>query len=202
MRTIKRAVAVLPLFLSLCGCAGLEPTAASQATKLTLVEGAASLKTGEAPPPPGFVAFCQRYPGQCEADAAAPRRIALTPDMLQVMRLVNVAMNRSIRPEEDRAHYGLDEYWTIPLDGYGDCDEYVLVKRKALLDLGFPEPSLRIAEVFAPRFVRHVVLIVSTDKGNYVLDNLKDDVATWDRAAYGWVKWQDPQSSSGWMSLE
>jgi predicted transglutaminase-like cysteine proteinase len=68
------------------------------------------------------------------------------------------------------------------------------------LNLGFPEPALRIAEVFTPRFVRHEVLVVSTDKANYVLDNLKDDVTTWDETDYAWLKWQDPDSPSGWTS--
>ena len=124
----------------------------------------------------------------------------LTADTLQTIRLVNIAMNRAILSKEDSDHYGRAEFWTIPIDGYGDCDDYVLVKRKALLNLGFPEPALRIAEVFTARFVRHEVLVVSTDKANYVLDNLKDDVTTWDRTDYAWLKWQDPDSPSGWTS--
>ena len=111
-------------------------------------------------------------------------------------------MNRAIRPEEDIDHYGRIEFWTIPLDGFGDCDDYVLVKRKALLNLGFPEPALRIAEVFLAGLERHAVLTVKTDRGNFVLDNLRDDVVAWNRTDYAWIKWQDPKSRSGWSSLE
>jgi predicted transglutaminase-like cysteine proteinase len=111
---------------------------------------------------------------------------------------VNAATNGAIAPRADIAHYGIEEYWTIPTDGYGDCDDYVLAKRSALIALGIPEPALRIAIVFTPRFVRHTVLIVATDKGTYVLDNLRSDIVSWDKADYGWIKRQDPLSRSGW----
>ena len=201
-----RATAAILLFSGLCGCAS---HSSSSIVKSDLSAGALSssnhveprLKPDDVRPPLGFVAFCQRFSDQCAARDVLPLQVLLTEDTLQEIEAVNVAINRAIRPEEDRAHYGVEEYWTIPIDGFGDCDDYVVVKRKALLNLGFPESTLRIAEVFAPGFVRHVVLIVRTDKGNYVLDNLKDEVATWDHVPYGWIKWQDAASTSGWASL-
>jgi predicted transglutaminase-like cysteine proteinase len=111
---------------------------------------------------------------------------------------VNTATNLAITPKADLVHYGLDEYWTIPADGYGDCDDYVLAKRSALIARGIPESALRIAIVFTPRFIRHTVLIVSTDKGTFVLDNLRNEIMSWDKAEYGWIKCQDPASRSGW----
>ena len=29
----------------------------------------------------------------------------------------------TLKPEEDAAHYGVVDYWTIPKDGYGDCED-------------------------------------------------------------------------------
>ena len=103
--------------------------------------------------------------------------------------------------EGDATHYGKEEYWTIPTDGYGDCEDYVLAKRQVLIHLGLPEPALRIAVVITPRLVRHAVLTVVTDEGNFVLDNLRDDILPWDGTDYVFIKRQDPASVSGWVSL-
>lgn len=51
----------------------------------------------------------------------------------------------------------------------------MLAKRQVLIHLGLPEPALRIAVVLTPSFVRHAVLTVVTDEGNFVLDNLHDE---------------------------
>src|SRR5262245_34817879 len=148
-----------------------------------------------AKPPQGFIDFCDRFPLQCELSKGVPQRLSINPETKHMLEAVNTAFNQSITPEEDRVHYGVHEYWTIPTDGYGDCDDYVLAKRNALIELGIPVSALRIAIVFTPRFVRHSVLIVATDHGNYVLDNLRDDIVTWDKTEYGWIKGQNPASS-------
>jgi predicted transglutaminase-like cysteine proteinase len=148
--------------------------------------------------PPGFIAFCERAPGQCAAAPAVSTTLLLDARTWETLERVNAATNGAIVPRADIAHYGIEEYWTIPTDGYGDCDDYVLAKRSALIALGIPESALRIAIVFTPRFVRHTVLIVATDKGTYVLDNLRSDIVSWDKADYGWIKRQDPASRSGW----
>lgn len=151
-----------------------------------------------AKPPPGFVDFCARRPDQCLGEPAGPRQVSFTPETWTILSSVNSAINLAVAPEDDKSHYGTEEYWTLPLDGYGDCDDYVMAKRHALMAAGIPESALRIAIVFTSRFVRHTVLIVATDSGNYVLDNLRNDIVTWDKAEYGWIKGQDPASSSGW----
>ncbi len=63
---------------------------------------------------------------------------------------VNTAVNRTVRPEDDSVHYGIEEYWTVPLDGYGDCEDYVLAKRKMLMLLGVPEPARYFGGLDAP----------------------------------------------------
>ena len=49
--------------------------------------------------------------------------------------------------------------------------------------------------------VRHAVLTVATDQGDYVLDSLKDDILTTDKADYVWVERQDRASPTGWVAL-
>jgi len=71
--------------------------------------------------------------------------------------------------------------WTIPTDGYGNCKDYALAKRKDLAAAGFPILALRMAIVITPREKRHAVLTVATDKGDFVLDNLENDIVAWKR---------------------
>ena len=152
--------------------------------------------------PPGYVSFCLRFADQCAAPAKdAPQSLVLTPAIWETLNRVNLATNESLWPEDDQRHYGRAEYWTIPTDGYGDCEDSALTKRKALMAAGVPEAALRIAVVVTPGNARHAVLSVATDRGDYVLDNLKDQIVAWDRTGYTWIERQDLSQASGWVSL-
>ena len=39
-------------------------------------------------------------------------------------------------------HYGIADYWTLPTDGKGDCEDYALLKRHELIRLGWPSSAL------------------------------------------------------------
>lgn len=88
--------------------------------------------------PPGYVSFCIRFADQCQATPNAPSSIPLTSTAWLTIKKVNANVNDAIWPEDDLRHYGRAEYWNIPTDGYGDCEDYALTKRKALIDQGFP----------------------------------------------------------------
>jgi predicted transglutaminase-like cysteine proteinase len=189
------------------GRAGRRPAATVLAAGLTLFFSAGALAgpaTGEvpAPTPPGFVSFCVRHPDQCDAPPGGSNSIALTDDRWRTIRDVNHEMNESIRPEDDETHYGRPEYWEIPTDGYGDCEDYALAKRKALIDRGFPELALRIAIVITPENERHAVLLVETDKGQYVLDNLIDAVLERRQSDYVWIEEQDAHDPRAWVFMQ
>jgi len=154
-----------------------------------------------AKPPSGYVAFCARNPGNCRP-AKGPWELVLTDDVWRDLEDINLIVNRTVVAEEDQPHYGTLEYWTVPEDGFGDCEDYVLTKREALIKLGLPPGALRITVVFAPHFIRHAVLTVVTDRGNLVLDNLNDEIVTWDKTRYTYLERQDPSSASGWLSLQ
>jgi predicted transglutaminase-like cysteine proteinase len=119
-----------------------------------------------------------------------------------MLQRVNSSVNDAIWPEEDERHYGRAEFWTIPTDGYGDCEDYALTKRKALIDAGLSASALRIAVVVTPHDARHAVLTVATDRGDFVLDNLRNDVVAWNATGFAWVERQDPNRAMGWVSLE
>lgn len=151
--------------------------------------------------PSGFLAFCDRNPGECRAVRGQPDKIAFTPELLATLETVNIAVNRAVRPRDDSAHYGITEFWTVPVDGEGDCEDYVLAKRKMLALLGLAAPALRITVAFNKRMVRHAVLTVVTDHGDYVLDNLQDEILPSDQVGYLWVERQDMGSRTGWVAL-
>ena len=151
--------------------------------------------------PSGFISFCIRFPDQCERPPNAATRIALTDAVWKLLGAVNHHVNDSIWPESDEKHYGRAEYWTIPTDGYGDCEDYALTKKRDLMTAGLPESALRLAIAYTPSEARHAVLTVATDHGDYVLDNLRNDIVTWNKTGYAWVERQNPVQPLGWLTI-
>jgi len=88
---------------------------------------------------------------------------------------------------EDEIHYGRSDYWTIPADDFGDCEDYALAKRKLLLQAGLSPRGLRVAIATLPDGEAHAVLTVVTDQGDYVLDSRNDAVLPWRAAKLTWV---------------
>lgn len=153
-------------------------------------------------PPPGFVSFCMRYADQCLSDAKEASTVALTPDLWKTLNVVNETINYAIVPASDEVQYGRGEYWTIPKDGYGNCHDYMVAKRQALARAGVPLRALRMAIVLTPHNERHAILTVATDQGDYVLDNLRQDILPWDRTGYAWISRQDDRNDWGWIALD
>src|SRR4051812_24698469 len=56
-------------------------------------------------------------------------------------------INHTIMPMTDRDHWGAEDRWDLPTDGYGDCEDYQLPKRKLLIDAGLPRRALRMTVV-------------------------------------------------------
>jgi len=151
--------------------------------------------------PAGYLSFCVRFPDQCVASPDAPSIVALTAPEWLAMEEINESVNRAIRPMDDQRHYGRAEYWNIPTDGYGDCEDYALTKRKELLAAGFPAQALRIAVVVTGQGDRHAVLMVTSDRGDFVLDNLTNEIRGWQTTGYQWIERQNPADPRGWVAL-
>jgi predicted transglutaminase-like cysteine proteinase len=151
--------------------------------------------------PPGFISFCSRFADQCAASSKAATVVHLDVASQAVLDHVNRSVNHAIRPEDDQVHYGRAEYWDIPTDGFGNCKDYALTKRRDLINAGLSERALRIAIVITPRNNRHAVLTVVTDRGDLVLDNLTDDIKPWTEAGYQWIARQDGRGELGWVTL-
>ena len=101
----------------------------------------------------------------------------------------------------DMEHWGVVERWNYPDDGYGDCEDYVLLKRKMLMQAGWPREALLVTVVRDKNGDGHAVLTVKTDKGEYVLDNQIDEIRLWSDTGYRFVKRQSQADPNVWVSL-
>jgi predicted transglutaminase-like cysteine proteinase len=136
------------------------------------------------------------------ADAeAAVGPLALTAPVLDLLNAVNRDVNRAIAPRND---LGPTDLWTLPLaDGSaaGDCEDYVLEKRRALAAAGLPPEALSIAVVRTRSGETHAVLVVDTDAGELVLDNRSQWIAPWSSLDYRWVKRQSRSDPASWVRV-
>ena len=60
---------------------------------------------------------------------------------------INKWVNDTVKPITDLEHWGVVERWNYPDDGYGDCEDYVLLKRRMLMQAGWPRQALLITVV-------------------------------------------------------
>ena len=117
----------------------------------------------------------------------------------------NQIINRAIAARKDIETYGLAEVWATPLKAggkFGDCEDYVLEKRRALLAGGVPAEALSIAVVATEKGDVHAVLLVNTQVGEFVLDNLTPWVLLWNERSYHWLKRQVAGSPARWAVVE
>ncbi|TIX78245.1 MAG: transglutaminase, partial [Mesorhizobium sp.] len=117
------------------------------------------------------------------------------------MLSVNARVNAAVKPISDFDIYGKDEVWAYPARGVGDCEDYVLEKRRELNRLGVSYANLLMTVVRKPDGEGHAVLTVRTSKGDYVLDNLDGKVRSWDRTGYRFLKRQAIDNTGRWVSI-
>jgi predicted transglutaminase-like cysteine proteinase len=160
------------------------------------------LTVGEpARPPIGWIDFCAEYRSDCATKPSEPRDVVLTPKAWSDMVKVNAWVNESIKPMTDLEHWGVVERWNYPDDGYGDCEDYVLLKRRMLMQAGWPREALLITVVRDRKGDGHAVLTVKTDRGEFILDNQEPQVLPWTKTGYRFVKRQSQSDPNLWVSL-
>ncbi len=151
--------------------------------------------------PFGWVDFCQRYAGECD-DAPRPvQTIELTPASFRKLASVNALVNNQIEPVSDASHAGAPDSWDYPEDGKGDCEDYALMKRRLLMRAGFPRGALLLAVVKDERGDGHSVLMARTSRGDFVLDNLEDEIKPWSKTPYRFVKRQSQENQNVWVAI-
>jgi predicted transglutaminase-like cysteine proteinase len=159
------------------------------------------LVSGVSQAPPGWIEFCARQPSECSGSTTTPREIALSQRAWMDLVRVNNWVNKTIKPLSDLKHWGVAERWSYPDDGYGDCEDYVLLKRRMLIQVGWPRETLLVTVVRDEKGEGHAVLTVITDEGDYVLDNQNKDILIWSDTGYRFIKRQSQSNPNVWVSL-
>src|SRR6187401_590007 len=149
--------------------------------------------------PVGWTAFCAEHAPECETKSAEARDVLLTAKAWKDLVRINDWVNDKIKPVTDLEHWGVAERWYYPDDGYGDCEDYVLLKRKMLMQAGWPRQALLITVVRDSRGDGHAVLTVKTDRGEFILDNQEPQVLSWERTGYRFVKRQAQSDPNTWV---
>lgn len=169
---------------------------------VNIAAAAPSMDIGGATSQPiGHYEFCKLNPNECMVKSVQIPPFHLTKANWKMIFAVNRAVNVRIQPKTDLDIYGKDEVWSYPIR-YGDCEDYVLLKRRALTDKGIPLANLLITVVRKPDGEGHAVLTVRTDQGDFILDNLNEDVLSWESTEYRYLKRQSSQHSGRWVTIE
>jgi predicted transglutaminase-like cysteine proteinase len=141
------------------------------------------------PAPSAWFALLRQRP---ELD---PAHEAFEPMRLTVGRgaeliKVNKEINAAIRYRDDVDK----DFWEVG-GSEGDCEDFAIRKLQELTrGFDFPRGALTLAACRLDRGRGHAVLLVHSDKGVYVLDNLTPRVLPWRKLPYRWVAREEPGS--------
>jgi predicted transglutaminase-like cysteine proteinase len=194
MQFLRRVILRLGWIVALAILVGPRPGAAQEPLLFAAVGDVAR-------PPIGWVEFCAEHASECKVAPSEPRNVVLTPRLWRDLVRINQAVNGNIKPMTDLEHYGVVEKWAYPDDGYGDCEDYVLLKRRMLMEAGWPREALLITVVRETSGDGHAVLTVRTDRGDLVLDNQNEAIVLWSESGYRFVKRQSQSDPNVWVSL-
>ena len=156
---------------------------------------------GQSMPPIGHIRFCKTFPGDCLPQNKIQDRFALSPDRWNELVAVNSLVNRIVEPTEDQELYGEIERWTDP-ENRGDCEDYVLLKRRMLIQRGWPASSLLITVVTDENGAGHAVMTARTSNGDFILDNKNSKILAWNKVPYRFYKRQSYRDPKRWVSLK
>lgn len=175
----------------------------TEAGAMTAVAAAADDRAAD----PGVVTFevstltksGEAAPSAAEAVASYGKTFDLDRAGWLLVNGINRRVNRAIRQIADDRLYGVADFWAVPAAGRGDCEDFVLAKREALISAGVPSEALSIAIVTTRWGESHAVLLLASDQGEYVLDSLSPWVSRWDRVDYSWRERQRPGQPFDWV---
>lgn len=156
--------------------------------------------SGQTSQPVGHYEFCQRNKTSCAIHNKSTKPILLTGKIWDTIQDINQTVNARVHPTTDFELYGQEEYWGYPKDA-GDCEDYVLQKQLELTQKGLPLSALLITVVRKPDGEGHAVLTVRTNRGDFVLDNLRDDILLWKDTEYTYLKRQSSEYTGRWVGI-
>ena len=156
---------------------------------------------GKTSAPIGHVNFCRSNPAECNVTYSVDRAVKLSQTNWQQLISINGHVNQTIRPVTDKELYRTEELWTYPSSA-GDCEDYALLKRRLLINAGWPETALLITVVREANGNGHAVLTVRTDRGDLILDNQDPRILPWDKTPYRYIKRQASLQPATWTAIE
>jgi predicted transglutaminase-like cysteine proteinase len=164
--------------------------------------GASFMHTGgRTTQPVGHYEFCRQLPQECRQTTPAEPPIELTRKLWATIVAVNNAVNTRVQPRTDMEMWGREEVWSYPDNGFGDCEDYALEKRRELMQAGVPAGDLLMTVARQPNGDGHAVLTVRTSMGEFILDNLEPKVLAWTDTDYTYLKRQSTRNSGVWVSI-
>jgi predicted transglutaminase-like cysteine proteinase len=149
--------------------------------------------------PFAHVLFCTKTPSEC-ADSTGPASVDLTRAKKRELLEVNRHVNTQINPRNDAATAIGGDEWTLAPQA-GDCEDYAITKRHALIARGWPAAALRLAVAQTSWGEGHLVLIVRTSKGDMVLDNMTNAVRNWRKSGLRWNMIQATGNPRVWYHI-
>lgn len=151
--------------------------------------------------PMAHTRFCLESPSECKVPKLQFRSglVKLTPARRAELAKINTKVNRSIRPEANTGGLAAEKWIVAP--EAGDCNDYAVTKRHELLARGWPSRALLLAEVVVPSGEHHLVLVVRTNEGDLVADNLNANIRNWSTVGYEWVRIQTPANPIYWAKV-
>ena len=111
--------------------------------------------------------------------AAENETLKLTRKLWAEIERVNARVNRRRWTPEQGDH------WDHSLPD--DCENFALNKRRALGRKGIPLGALRVVTgrvKLKGKWIDHAMLCLVTDRGDYLLDNLTDDIEPWEEREF------------------
>ena len=119
---------------------------------------------------------------------------------MRELRRINSKVNARIRAGHDYELYGISDFWTSGRK-IGDCEDYMIAKKQALIAAGWSADQVLYAVVIGSETPYHAVLIVRTDKGDLVLDNLRGQILDWRASGYRFVVRQSAANPQQWVRV-
>lgn len=149
-------------------------------------------------PPSAAIHLCQKYSWVCSNERSVSHS---NQRELQIINQVNREVNTSTRVVEDRRQYKTRDLWTLPTSMGGDCEDFVLLKKKELIRAGVDPGKLLIATVLDERRNGHAVLVYRSSGGDLILDNQTNRIKLWSATRYLFLRMQDPNQPRRWVSV-
>lgn len=144
--------------------------------------------------PFALIRFCREQPEDCRpTGGSAATRVPASA--WKTVERINRSVNRAIRPRSDKT-----DRWDADVSA-GDCEDYVLTKRRQLIAAGIPSGALRIAVARTGAGEGHAILIARTGEGDLILDNRTDTIRPLERSDLTWIKISSAENPKIWYAI-